>query len=51
MRFIAKNPPSIAILGGILLILTGNEELGMQVFSTGALLQVGWLGVQFLKDR
>lgn len=49
-KIIAKNPPSIAIAGGILIILlagfVGNDQLvdtGLIIVVIGALLQVGWL--------
>ena len=54
MKFIAKNPPSLAILGGVLLMLVGGlisdpimVNNGMIVFFLGCLLQVGWLWMQY----
>ncbi len=56
-KFIAKNPPSIAIAGGILMWLVGSlqQTLGMSgqtllgpapwVFGAGVVLQVLWLFV------
>jgi len=51
LKFVATNPPSIALAGGILLMLTGNAELGKQVFTTGVGLQVLWLVVKFAIAR
>jgi len=41
--FIADNPPSIAIAGGILLYLFGHTEFGVIAFFSGVVLQILWL--------
>jgi hypothetical protein len=41
--FIAKNPPAMLIAGGILIILLGNQNLGMFLIILGIILQIGWL--------
>ena len=46
-EIVAKNPPSIAMAGGVLLMLTGNNDTGMTVFSVGAVLQGIWLALRF----
>jgi len=46
-KIIASNPPSIAIAGGILLMLSGQTESGTMVFYTGAILQGLWLALRF----
>lgn len=46
-KFIVTNPPSIAMAGGILLMLTGNIELGKQIFTAGVGLQVLWLAMKY----
>lgn len=57
-KFFAKNPPSIAIAGGILLILLGGMidnpqmmDYGWAAIIIGALLQAGWLLMTFASKR
>ena len=57
-KIIAKNPPSIAIAGGILMMILGNlltnPELssdGRLVFFVGVLLQIGWLAMQYYANQ
>jgi len=45
-KIVASNPPSIAMAGGILLMLSGQTELGTSVFYTGAILQGLWLALK-----
>lgn len=47
IEIIATNPPSIALAGGILLMLSGNEDLGMTVFGLGVVMQGAWLVLKF----
>ncbi len=57
-QIIARNPPSIAIAGGIIIILAGgfinNSEMmsmGMSVILVGVLLQAGWLLMQYYSKK
>jgi hypothetical protein len=43
MQFIAKNPPSILLLGAVLLYLIGNTETANVLLVGGIFLQVLWL--------
>lgn len=47
IKIIAKNPPSIALTLGGILILSGQTETGILFLISGVILQVLWL----LKQR
>ena len=46
-KLITINPPSIAMAGGVLLMLMGDVELGKQIFTVGVVLQVLWLLLRY----
>jgi hypothetical protein len=46
-KLIAANPPSIAMAGGVLLMLMGDVELEKQFFTVGVVLQVLWLLLRY----
>jgi len=43
MQFIAKNPPSILLLGAVLFYLLKDTNTGNILLASGILLQVLWL--------
>ena len=43
MEFIAKNPPSLLILGAILLYILGHTDFANTLLVAGVFLQVLWL--------
>lgn len=50
-RFVAKNPPTVAMAGGVLLMLVGNVQAGEQAFNTGAILQALWIFAKYVLPR
>jgi len=46
IEIIAKNPPSILIAGGVLLLLAQNDA-GMILVGLGVILQVIWMFLKF----
>jgi hypothetical protein len=46
IKILAKNPPSILIAGGVILLLAGKNN-GMDLVYLGVILQIIWLVLKF----
>jgi len=51
VKIIAKNPPSIAIAFGGVMIISGQTEAGYAFLYAGVFLQVLWLIMKKLRKR